>query len=147
MKYVLIGLNDDGLSTVTESLEIASSNADSGKPVTLASVAGIIENHRELRPGRYIANDRSGYVDLHVPARGNTFSLVHFDHTMSNGVMHHTDTIDFDVVVEGPVDLLLEDGSVRLDPGDCVCIPGLAHAWVTETVCTLAVVLTDLRAS
>ena len=44
---------------------------------------------------------------------------------------HATPTFDVDVVISGEVDLLLEDGQVRLGPGDTVVIPGVVHGWRT----------------
>jgi len=41
-----------------------------------------------------------------------------------------TDSIDCDTVLGGHVELGLEAGSVLLEPGDLVLIPGLAHRWL-----------------
>ncbi|WP_301149132.1 cupin domain-containing protein [Mycobacterium simiae] len=43
--------------------------------------------------------------------------------------MHHTDTVDFDVVLSGSVDLVLDDGDHLLEPGDSAVITGVDHAW------------------
>jgi quercetin dioxygenase-like cupin family protein len=43
--------------------------------------------------------------------------------------LHRTVTVDFDVVLAGSVELLLEVGSATLGPGDCVLLPGTVHAW------------------
>jgi mannose-6-phosphate isomerase-like protein (cupin superfamily) len=44
--------------------------------------------------------------------------------------MHTTDTVDFDVIVSGEVDLELDDGiEVHLKAGDCVIQNGTRHAW------------------
>jgi uncharacterized cupin superfamily protein len=43
--------------------------------------------------------------------------------------VHHTDTIDFDTILFGDVDILLDDGPHHLEPGDCVLVPGVDHAW------------------
>ena len=44
--------------------------------------------------------------------------------------MHTTDTIDFEVVLEGTVVLELDDGAeVRLSPGDTVVQNGTRHRW------------------
>jgi quercetin dioxygenase-like cupin family protein len=45
---------------------------------------------------------------------------------------HHTDSLDFDVVLRGSVDLMLDDGAHRLDPGDGVVINGVDHGWSTH---------------
>jgi quercetin dioxygenase-like cupin family protein len=43
--------------------------------------------------------------------------------------MHHTDTIDYDIVLAGSVELTLGDGVHPLEAGDCVVIAGIDHAW------------------
>jgi hypothetical protein len=141
VKYVLVGLNDNGESTVIESRDIGNSAGTQA----LASVTAILEKSGDLQQGRYVSKERSHYVDLGVPARGNRFNLVRMSASVGS-MMHHSDTIDFDVVVAGEVELVLEDGSVSLKTGDLICIPGLAHGWRTQG-CTLAVVLSDLRAA
>jgi mannose-6-phosphate isomerase-like protein (cupin superfamily) len=42
---------------------------------------------------------------------------------------HRTPTIDSVVVLDGPVELVLDDGSVVVQPGDCVVQRGTNHAW------------------
>ena len=44
--------------------------------------------------------------------------------------MHTTDTIDFEVVLEGTITLELDDGAeVTLRPGDTVVQNGTRHRW------------------
>jgi quercetin dioxygenase-like cupin family protein len=43
--------------------------------------------------------------------------------------MHHTDTVDLDVVLSGSVDLILDDGEHPLAPGDSAVVTGVDHAW------------------
>jgi hypothetical protein len=61
--------------------------------------------------------------------------------------MHRTDTLDYDVVLSGSVDLLLEDGSeVTMGPGDVVVIPGIVHAWrAGPSGCTMLVFMSGLH--
>lgn len=71
---------------------------------------------------------RGELVDLGVLPGMSSWSLWRFE---PNGEypMHHTDTLDFDIVLEGSVDLLLDDGPHRLGPGDCVVVTGVDHSW------------------
>jgi uncharacterized cupin superfamily protein len=56
--------------------------------------------------------------------------------------IHHTDSLDFDVVLEGSVDLVLEDGAHRLGPGDGAVIRGVDHGWEThQEGCRMSVVV------
>ena len=44
-------------------------------------------------------------------------------------VMHRTQTIDYVVVIEGEIVLILEDSEVTLKKGDVVVQRGTNHAW------------------
>ncbi len=58
------------------------------------------------------------------------FRIVEFPPADSAGLMHKTPTIDYLVVLEGEMDLVLDDDSeVPLKQGDCVVQLGVMHAW------------------
>lgn len=44
---------------------------------------------------------------------------------------HHTDTIDCHTVIRGWIELLLDDGAHRLNPGDSAMVTGVDHGWRT----------------
>ena len=44
-------------------------------------------------------------------------------------MMHRTETVDYAVVLEGEITLLLDDGDVHLRAGDVVIQRGTSHAW------------------
>jgi hypothetical protein len=43
--------------------------------------------------------------------------------------LHKTGTIDYDVLIDGQLNLVLSSEEVRLEPGDCVVIPNVEHGW------------------
>jgi len=43
--------------------------------------------------------------------------------------LHWTASIDFDTVLQGSVELILEEETVLLESGDCAHLPGTVHAW------------------
>ena len=59
--------------------------------------------------------------------------------------IHRTRSIDYVIVLEGEIDLLLDDGEVRLRAGDVVVQRGTNHAWINrgDAVCRLAMVFID----
>jgi mannose-6-phosphate isomerase-like protein (cupin superfamily) len=70
-------------------------------------------------------NAAAGSADLEAEAPG---LLRYLD--LSDPGMHTTDTIDFEVVLEGTVVLELDDGAeVTLHPGDTVVQNGTRHRW------------------
>ena len=48
-------------------------------------------------------------------------------------VMHRTRTLDYAVVIEGEIVLVLSDGEVVLGPGEVVVQRGTDHAWENRT--------------
>jgi mannose-6-phosphate isomerase-like protein (cupin superfamily) len=81
-------------------------------------------------------NAAAGSADLEAEAPG---LLRYLD--LSDPGMHTTDTIDFEVVLEGTVVLELDDGAeVALHPGDTVVQNGTRHRWKNpgDTVARLA---------
>jgi quercetin dioxygenase-like cupin family protein len=68
------------------------------------------------------------FLDLAVPPGAMRWTVI--DYAAGAGFsMHHTDTVDLDVVVSGSVDLILDDGAHPLAPGDSVVVTGVDHAW------------------
>ena len=58
---------------------------------------------------------------------------------------HRTESIDYGIVIDGELTLLLEDGEVTLTAGDVVVQRGTSHAWANRgnTVARVAFVLVD----
>jgi mannose-6-phosphate isomerase-like protein (cupin superfamily) len=59
--------------------------------------------------------------------------------------MHKTRSIDYAVVMDGEIDMLLDDGEVHLAAGDVLVQQGTNHAWVNRgsRPCRIAFVLID----
>jgi mannose-6-phosphate isomerase-like protein (cupin superfamily) len=58
-------------------------------------------------------------------------------------LMHRTPSIDYAVVLEGEIDMLLDDSEVHLQAGDVLVQQGTNHAWVNRGIqpCRIAFVL------
>ena len=57
--------------------------------------------------------------------------------------MHATDSVDYALVLEGEIDMLLDEGEVHLRAGDVLVQQGTNHAWVNRGTrpCRVAFVL------
>jgi mannose-6-phosphate isomerase-like protein (cupin superfamily) len=66
-------------------------------------------------------------------------------HAPRHPAMHRTRSIDYVVVLEGEIDLLLDDRDVRLKTGDVVVQQGTNHAWINRgaATCRLVMVFVD----
>lgn len=78
-----------------------------------------------------------------MPATGHLIRIIEIYPPSMGGkrtVMHRTRTLDYAVVIEGEVVLILEDSEVVLKKGDVVVQRGTNHAWEnrTETVTRMA---------
>ena len=110
-------------------------------------------------------------VVLHPPPGGTVFRIIQFDPedpaalAHADGVtafetmgaagavvagarhpyMHRTDTVDYAVVLQGSITMLLDDEDVELTTGDVVIQNGTSHAWANRgrAPCLVAVVLVD----
>ncbi len=60
-------------------------------------------------------------------------------------LMHRTESIDYGVVLEGQIVLLLDDSEVVLEAGDLVVQRGTIHAWTnrTDQITRMLFILTD----
>lgn len=59
--------------------------------------------------------------------------------------MHATDSVDYAIVLEGEIDMLLDDSEVHMNQGDIMVQQGTNHAWVNrgDKPCKIAFVLID----
>ena len=62
-------------------------------------------------------------------------------------LMHRTETVDYGVVIEGELTLVLDDSEVPLAPGSVVIQRGTNHAWANRSgrPCRMLFVLVDGR--
>jgi quercetin dioxygenase-like cupin family protein len=82
--------------------------------------------------------------DVECPPGGTRWRIVEMGAGRERP-MHRTVTVDYDLVLAGEIDLLLEDGPVRLRAGDAVVLPGVVHGWRTaKSACTMAVAMVAL---
>ncbi len=62
-----------------------------------------------------------------------------------HAMMHRTRSVDYAIVLEGEIDMLLDDSSVHMKAGDVMVQQGTNHAWVNNSNanCRVAFVLID----
>ena len=66
--------------------------------------------------------------DLGVSAGAMDWKVIDYAPGMEFS-MHHTDTVDFDIVLSGSIELILDDGEHPLVAGDGVVVTGIDHGW------------------
>ena len=64
-------------------------------------------------------------------------------------LMHRTRSVDYAIVMQGEIDMLLDEGEIHLKAGDVLIQQGTNHAWVNRgpEPCRIAFVLIDAAES
>jgi quercetin dioxygenase-like cupin family protein len=65
------------------------------------------------------------------PARGSRFAVIDFP-PGNKPHMHRTETIDYVIVIEGEIDMDMDDSTVKLKAGDVMVQRGTNHAWANR---------------
>lgn len=67
-------------------------------------------------------------------AAAESFAEIGASHTQTAGksshpFMHRTETVDYGILLSGEIWLLVDDGEIKLNPGDICIQRGTSHAW------------------
>lgn len=83
-------------------------------------------------------------LGTYPPANGTRFIVMQID-PGAPGAMHRTETLDYIVVIEGEIDMDMDDSTVTLRAGDTMVQRGTNHSWVNRSSkpAKLAIVLVD----
>jgi quercetin dioxygenase-like cupin family protein len=123
MRKLVTGTGPDGRSRLVEEgrLELAASPASPG------FLSAIAAETTSAPPASRPAGHGSS-ADLGVAPGLVRWFIVDYEADLQVPV-HHTDTVDFDTVLEGSLVLALDDGEHLLESGDIVIVNGVDHAW------------------
>jgi quercetin dioxygenase-like cupin family protein len=66
------------------------------------------------------------------PANGSRFAVIDFP-PGNEPRMHRTETIDYVIVLEGEIDMDMDDSTVKLKAGDVMVQRGTNHAWANRS--------------
>src|SRR6201991_501065 len=80
------------------------------------------------------------------PANGTRFAVITFP-PGNPGRMHRTETIDYVIVMQGELDMEMDDSTVKLKAGDIMIQRGTNHSWINrgKEVARAAFVLIDAK--
>lgn len=135
MRVLIAGIDEQGRSCVVEESLLQPVAFESGG-ITVAVAASTVSCPPPSRPP-----GRGSLVPVASPPGVARWSFIEFPPEVTTA-LHHTDSVDFDVVLEGRVDLVLDDGAHQLDRGDGVVIKGVDHGWQTHDAgCRMSVVV------
>ena len=140
MKILVTGLDSAGRTCVVQSTTVeAAGDTMGGEQIFQVS---------HIPPTITAPKSTDGFIpaaswtnDMPPPPGQVTWMAVQFPPDGSFD-RHQTPTLDFDSILDGSLDLTLDDGVHHLDVGDCVVIAGIDHAWRAGAEgCTMAVLM------
>lgn len=135
--HVVTGIGTDGRSTVISREErLLGAASEAGMPADDAPLRAVeysspvtIRQLFEAETTPLVERPARGTVlPVKSPPGGLLWIDMKFD-GMSNQKLHRTDTIDLHYVTGGEVEIVLENGSAVLKPGDTLIVPGVLHGW------------------
>ncbi|MBT3766893.1 MAG: cupin domain-containing protein [Rhodospirillaceae bacterium] len=119
---------------------------EDGDPVAGKVVLSPPENGSVLRILEFWPEDREALAKLDTKAAfGAMGAADNLVEDTRHPFMHKTDTVDYAIVIEGEIDMLMDESSVHLKAGDVLIQRGTNHAWSNRgtDVCRIAFVLID----
>jgi quercetin dioxygenase-like cupin family protein len=80
------------------------------------------------------------------PANGTRFAVIDFP-PGNTGVMHRTESLDYVIVLEGEIDMDIDDETVHMQAGDVMVQRGTNHAWCNrgDASARVAFILVDAQ--
>jgi quercetin dioxygenase-like cupin family protein len=100
----------------------------------------------EMPVGEQVEDLGARILGTPPPANGTRFAVITFP-PGNPGRMHRTETIDYVIVMQGELDMDMDDSTVKLKAGDVMVQRGTNHAWVNrgKEVARAAFVLIDAK--
>lgn len=100
----------------------------------------------DISIGENVEDMGARQLGTYPPENGARFIVMQID-PGAPGAMHRTETIDFIAVVEGEIDMDMDDSSLTLKAGDTMVQRGTNHSWVnrSDRPAKIAIVLLDAK--
>jgi quercetin dioxygenase-like cupin family protein len=88
-------------------------------------------NPADIALGEAIEDMGARIVGTAPPAGGTRFCVIDFP-PGNHPHMHRTETIDYVIVIEGEIEMDMDDSTVKLKAGDILIQRGTNHAWANR---------------
>jgi quercetin dioxygenase-like cupin family protein len=102
------------------------------------------ENPANIAIGESIEDMGNRVLGSAPPEHGTRFAVLDFP-PGNKAVTHRTETLDYVIVLEGEIEMDMDDSTVKLKTGDILVQRGTNHTWMNRSGkrCRIAVVLVD----
>ena len=131
-----IGEDGGGLYEIWNTEGGSSNSCDSAAQADIDIVLSPAKNGTKFRYFKINPTPEGVPVEILEELAADAFKKIGAEHervdTTKHPTMHKTKTIDYIILLEGDVTLLLDEDEVRLKPFDVVVQRGTNHAWLNN---------------
>jgi mannose-6-phosphate isomerase-like protein (cupin superfamily) len=130
MRRLITGVDTDGRSCIVEESEVTPGAVPGIAKLTMANLWNLDQCPPPPGPAQ-----TGHFGDVRLPPGHVRWMVVHHEpHDADGGAttaseMHHTNAVDLIVVLEGSTRMVLQADERDLEPGDCVVMAGVDHAF------------------
>lgn len=111
----------------------AATNAKYPSPGTVSTLIWCTDGTPAAIPvGERIEDMGARILGTAPPANGTRFAVIDFP-PGNTAHMHRTETLDYVLVLEGAIDMDMDDSTVTLKAGDVMVQRGTNHAWINRS--------------
>ena len=143
IRRLVTGHDTNGVAKVI--LEGPASNAKYPSPGTVSTLIWTTDRTpADISLGEKVEDMGARILGTAPPAHGTRFAVIDFP-PGNQAHMHRTETIDYVIVIEGEIEMDMDDSTVKLKAGDVMVQRGTNHAWANrgDKRARLAFVLID----
>jgi naringenin degradation protein FdeH len=145
IRRVITGHNGDHVAKVI--LEGAAGNTKMPRPGVASTLMWCSdEMPADIAIGEQVEDMGARILGTAPPRNGSRFIVMEFAPGIASE-MHRTETIDYIIVIDGEIDMDMDDSTMKLKAGDVMVQRGTNHAWVNRGTAParLAIVLLDAK--
>jgi quercetin dioxygenase-like cupin family protein len=111
----------------------AATNAKHPAPGTVSTLIWSTDRTpADISLGEQIEDMGARIIGTAPPANGTRFAVIDFP-PGNQPRMHRTETIDYVIVLEGEIEMDMDDSTVKLKAGDVMVQRGTNHAWANRS--------------
>jgi quercetin dioxygenase-like cupin family protein len=131
VRRVVTGHDEKGLAKVL--FDAPATNAKRPGPGLVSTMIWSTDGAPAKIPvGEQIEDFGARVLGTAPPACGTRFAVIDFP-PGNQPHMHRTETVDYVIVLEGDIDMEMDDSCVKLKQGDVMVQRGTNHAWVNRS--------------
>ena len=130
IRRVITGHDENNVAKVL--IDAPATNSKSSQPGQVSTMMWCTDGAPATMPvGEAVEDFGARILGTAPPARGTRFAVIDFP-PGNHPHMHRTETIDYVIVIEGEIEMDMDDSTVKLKAGDIMVQRGTNHAWANR---------------